>query len=79
MGLRTPAPQAPWRMVMLDLRNHGSSARLHGFHPPHSIQTAAEDVAHFIHVQLGYAAARAPLYTANTRAPPCHALARAAC
>ena len=38
----------PWRMLLVDLRNHGHSSALHQLRPPHSIQAAAEDVVKLI-------------------------------
>eukprot|EP00850_Spirogloea_muscicola_P010176 SM000059S18653 [mRNA] locus=s59:99109:100450:- [translate_table: standard] len=38
-------PGSPgWRLVLVDLRNHGKSARLPGFKPPHTVQAAAQDL-----------------------------------
>jgi len=39
---------AEWRMVLVDLRNHGRSAGIKGFGPPHSISTAAKDLADLV-------------------------------
>lgn len=42
-------PGAPgWRMVLVDLRNHGNSASLPNLKPPHDIPAAARDVADLI-------------------------------
>ncbi|CAM6017838.1 unnamed protein product [Sphagnum balticum] len=40
-----------WRMVLVDLRNHGNSARLPGFIPPHDIPAAARDLAELVQAQ----------------------------
>ncbi|XP_006826200.3 protein ABHD11, partial [Amborella trichopoda] len=37
-----------WRMVLLDLRNHGKSAEIGGFDPPHTMKSAALDVANLL-------------------------------
>ncbi|KAL4182623.1 hypothetical protein AMTRI_Chr11g94120 [Amborella trichopoda] len=37
-----------WRMVLVDLRNHGKSAEIEGFDPPHTMKSAALDVAIFL-------------------------------
>ena len=42
----------PWRMLMVDQRNHGASSTL-PFHPPHSIEASAEDLADLIGTKLG--------------------------
>lgn len=39
---------AGWHMVLVDLRNHGQSAGLEGFDPPHDISSAAKDVANLV-------------------------------
>ena len=39
---------AGWRMVLVDLRNHGQSASLPAFTPPHDIPAAARDIADLI-------------------------------
>ncbi|KAF6265055.1 alpha/beta-hydrolase, partial [Scenedesmus sp. NREL 46B-D3] len=41
------------RMLLVDLRCHGASASRHGLHPPHSMASAADDVAQLIKQQLG--------------------------
>jgi len=43
----------PWRTLALDLRCHGSSARISSLTPPHSMEAAAGDVADFITHKLG--------------------------
>lgn len=40
-----------WRMVLVDLRNHGKSAELQGFEPPHDMFNAAKDLANLIKSQ----------------------------
>lgn len=40
-----------WRMVLVDLRNHGKSAELEGLHPPHDIANAAKDLANLVKSQ----------------------------
>jgi len=35
-----------WKMTLVDLRNHGASASLDIFQPPHDIQAAAQDLIH---------------------------------
>ncbi|GKV38900.1 hypothetical protein SLEP1_g46755 [Rubroshorea leprosula] len=37
-----------WRMVLVDLRNHGKSAEIEGFDPPHDIMNAAKDLANLV-------------------------------
>ncbi|KAL3536086.1 hypothetical protein ACH5RR_004547 [Cinchona calisaya] len=37
-----------WRMVLVDLRNHGKSAEIAGLSPPHSIESAARDLADLV-------------------------------
>jgi hypothetical protein len=44
------------RFLLVDLRCHGATAARHGFHPPHNMAAAAEDVAELIQQQLGGAA-----------------------
>eukprot|EP00897_Mesotaenium_endlicherianum_P005263 jgi/Mesen1/4765/ME000242S03943 len=43
-----PSGTRGWRMVLLDLRNHGKSAQLTGFDPPHDIRSAARDVVNLV-------------------------------
>lgn len=45
---RSPPGSAGWHMVLVDLRNHGQSAGLEGFDPPHDISSAAKDVANLV-------------------------------
>ncbi|KAJ4830121.1 hypothetical protein Tsubulata_001336 [Turnera subulata] len=42
------APTSEWRMVLVDLRNHGKSAELEGFAPPHDLYNAAKDLADLV-------------------------------
>jgi hypothetical protein len=39
---------AEWRMVLVDLRNHGRSAGIKGIVPPHDLSTAAKDLADLV-------------------------------
>ncbi|KAK6147223.1 hypothetical protein DH2020_018135 [Rehmannia glutinosa] len=39
---------AQWRMVLVDLRNHGKSAEIEGFLPPHNLENAAKDLANLV-------------------------------
>ncbi|KAK6147229.1 hypothetical protein DH2020_018141 [Rehmannia glutinosa] len=39
---------AEWRMVLVDLRNHGKSAEIEGFLPPHNLENAAKDLANLV-------------------------------
>lgn len=39
---------AAWRMVMVDLRNHGKSAEIEGLLPPHNLENAAKDLANLV-------------------------------
>lgn len=38
--------------MLLDLRCHGASSKLHALKPPHTLEAASEDIEHFIHSQL---------------------------
>ncbi|CAK9174902.1 unnamed protein product [Ilex paraguariensis] len=40
-----------WRMVLVDLRNHGNSAELEGLNPPHDMVNAAKDLADLVKSQ----------------------------
>ncbi|TVU36417.1 hypothetical protein EJB05_18350 [Eragrostis curvula] len=46
--LRNRAPSDEWRMVLVDLRNHGRSAGIKGLSPPHDMSTAAKDIADLV-------------------------------
>ncbi|KAK9127826.1 hypothetical protein Syun_016623 [Stephania yunnanensis] len=37
-----------WRIVLVDLRNHGSSAEIKGLEPPHDLVNAARDLADLV-------------------------------
>lgn len=37
-----------WRIILVDQRNHGHSAELAGFDPPHTLQAAAQDLHELI-------------------------------
>jgi pimeloyl-ACP methyl ester carboxylesterase len=43
----------PWQVLTLDLRCHGDSAAVAGFHPPHDMQSSARDVLDFVKAKLG--------------------------
>ncbi|PON78033.1 Alpha/beta hydrolase fold [Parasponia andersonii] len=45
-----PNPSA-WRAVLVDLRNHGRSAEIEGFDPPHDLTNAAKDLANLVESQ----------------------------
>ncbi|KAF3441632.1 hypothetical protein FNV43_RR15547 [Rhamnella rubrinervis] len=40
-----------WRMVLVDLRNHGHSAEIKGLSPPHDLTNAAQDLANLVKSQ----------------------------
>ncbi|THG14282.1 hypothetical protein TEA_021867 [Camellia sinensis var. sinensis] len=40
-----------WRMVLVDLRNHGRSAEIEGLNPPHDMTNTAKDLADLIKSQ----------------------------
>ncbi|PSS15908.1 hypothetical protein CEY00_Acc13401 [Actinidia chinensis var. chinensis] len=45
-------PSSDWRMVLVDLRNHGRSAeKIESFSPPHDMASAAKDLADLINTQ----------------------------
>ncbi|OEL15579.1 hypothetical protein BAE44_0023396 [Dichanthelium oligosanthes] len=46
--LQNRSPSDEWRMVLVDLRNHGRSAGIKGFDPPHNMSTAAKDLADLV-------------------------------
>ncbi|RCV28254.1 hypothetical protein SEVIR_5G396000v4 [Setaria viridis] len=46
--LHSRSPSDEWRMVLVDLRNHGRSAGIKGFDPPHNMSTAAKDLADLV-------------------------------
>ncbi|KAL8541355.1 hypothetical protein ACS0TY_002562 [Phlomoides rotata] len=39
---------AQWRLVLIDLRNHGKSAEIEGLLPPHNMENAAKDLADLV-------------------------------
>ncbi|CAA0818819.1 alpha/beta-Hydrolases superfamily protein [Striga hermonthica] len=39
---------AQWRMILVDLRNHGKSAEIEGFLPPHDLENAAKDLSDLV-------------------------------
>ncbi|KAI7747413.1 hypothetical protein M8C21_002334 [Ambrosia artemisiifolia] len=47
-SLSTFSPPSDWKMVLVDLRNHGQSAGVSGLHPPHDIVNAANDLANLV-------------------------------
>lgn len=44
-------PSSEWRIVLVDLRNHGRSAEIEGLTPPHTMESAAKDVANLVKSQ----------------------------
>ncbi|KAL6614122.1 hypothetical protein ACP70R_036392 [Stipagrostis hirtigluma subsp. patula] len=46
--LHNRAPSEEWRMVLVDLRNHGKSAGIKGLNPPHDMSSAARDLADLV-------------------------------
>ncbi|CAL5419655.1 unnamed protein product [Camellia sinensis] len=49
--LSNSSPYSNWRMVLVDLRNHGRSAEIEGLNPPHDMANAAKDLADLIKSQ----------------------------
>jgi pimeloyl-ACP methyl ester carboxylesterase len=49
----TGSSSLPVQLHLLDLRNHGSSSKLQGIHPPHTMETAAQDIIHLVRHALG--------------------------
>ncbi|CAM6099055.1 unnamed protein product [Calypogeia fissa] len=45
---RSPPNSPGFRMILVDLRNHGNSATQQGFAPPHDMPAAARDVAELV-------------------------------
>ncbi len=43
----------PWRVLLVDQRNHGKSGHLPGFDPPHTLGASAADIAHLLQDVLG--------------------------
>ncbi|KAI3801406.1 hypothetical protein L1987_29511 [Smallanthus sonchifolius] len=50
-SLSTFSPPSDWKMVLVDLRNHGHSAGVSALHPPHDIVNAANDLANLVKSQ----------------------------
>uniref|UniRef100_A0A1D1Y8K3 Abhydrolase domain-containing protein 11 n=1 Tax=Anthurium amnicola TaxID=1678845 RepID=A0A1D1Y8K3_9ARAE len=50
LAKHSPSP-SHWRMVLVDLRNHGRSAGIKGLDPPHDMVTAAMDLANLVRSQ----------------------------
>ncbi|KAM0917182.1 hypothetical protein ACQ4PT_009621 [Festuca glaucescens] len=46
--LRDRSPSDEWKMVLVDLRNHGNSARIKRLSPPHNMSSAAKDLADLV-------------------------------
>lgn len=44
-----------WRVLTLDMRCHGESADIPGFDPPHTMESAARDIVHYVKHELGCA------------------------
>ncbi|KAK3226899.1 hypothetical protein Dsin_006761 [Dipteronia sinensis] len=49
--LSKTSPSSAWRMVVVDLRNHGRSAEIEGLEPPHDMANAANDLANLVKSQ----------------------------
>ncbi|GMH28718.1 hypothetical protein Nepgr_030561 [Nepenthes gracilis] len=50
--LSSNAPSSvEWRIVLVDLRNHGRSAEIQDLHPPHNMMNAAKDLANLVKSQ----------------------------
>ncbi|KAL5808738.1 hypothetical protein ACOSQ3_029429 [Xanthoceras sorbifolium] len=47
-SLSKTSPSSEWRMVLVDLRNHGMSAEIEGLEPPHDMANAANDLANLV-------------------------------
>lgn len=37
-----------WKMILVDLRNHGRSAEVEGLNPPHDLVNSAKDLADLV-------------------------------
>ncbi|XP_068664015.1 uncharacterized protein [Aristolochia californica] len=48
---KSSSSAAAWRMVLVDLRNHGNSATVEGLDPPHTIENSARDLANLVKSQ----------------------------
>ncbi|KAJ0969723.1 hypothetical protein J5N97_022600 [Dioscorea zingiberensis] len=46
--LNKSCPSNEWRMVLVDLRNHGRSAGIKGLEPPHDMVSAARDLSNLV-------------------------------
>jgi hypothetical protein len=44
----------PWKMLTVDLRCHGESNKLKGFHTPHDLKNSASDLLKFVQQTLRY-------------------------
>lgn len=42
-----------WRIALVDQRNHGRSAEVAGFEPPHTMQAAAQDLMALVQNNFG--------------------------
>ncbi|XP_057975428.1 uncharacterized protein LOC131162837 [Malania oleifera] len=49
--LSNSSPSSSWRMVLVDLRNHGRSAEIESLRPPHDMVNAARDLADLVKSQ----------------------------
>ncbi|XP_059668699.1 uncharacterized protein LOC132313776 [Cornus florida] len=47
-SLSNSSPSSDWRMVLVDLRNHGRSAEIEGLCLPHDMVNAAKDIANLV-------------------------------
>ncbi|XP_047334893.1 protein ABHD11 [Impatiens glandulifera] len=50
-SLSAYSPPSDWRMVLVDLRNHGKSAEIDSLFPPHDMFNAAKDLANLVKSQ----------------------------
>lgn len=50
-SLSNSSPSSDWRLVLVDLRNHGRSPEIEGISPPHDMANAAKDVADLVNTQ----------------------------
>ncbi|KAG9459071.1 hypothetical protein H6P81_003579 [Aristolochia fimbriata] len=48
---KSSSSTAEWRMVLVDLRNHGKSATVEALKPPHTIENSARDLGNLIKSQ----------------------------
>ncbi|KAK8971450.1 hypothetical protein KSP40_PGU019693 [Platanthera guangdongensis] len=49
--LQKSSPSNEWRMILVDLRNHGKSAGIRVLDPPHDMTNAAKDLANLVKFQ----------------------------